>query len=55
MIVQEEENDNNFISDDSSVSSNDSESRASRKVVKNDFWFKKNKAENPFRGGRQKI
>ena len=43
------------MSDDRSVSSNDSESHVSRKVVKDDFWSKKNKAENPFGGGRQKT
>ena len=54
IIVQAEESDNNYISDDSSAFSNDSESQVSRKVVKDDFWSKKNKAENPFGGGMQK-
>ena len=48
IVVQEEESDNNYMSDDSSASSNDSESQVSRNVVKEDFWPKKNKAENPF-------
>ena len=54
-IAQEEESNNNYMSNDSLASSNNSESHVSRKVIKNDFWSKKNKAENPFGGGRQKV
>ena len=32
-----------------------SESQVSRKVVKDDFWSKKNKAENPFGGAGRKF
>ena len=42
------------MSDDSAASLNDSENQVSRKVIKEDFWPKKNKAENPFGGDIQK-
>ena len=53
-ITEEEERDYNYMSDDSSASSNDSDNQVSRKVAKEDFWSKKIKAENPFGRGRQK-
>ena len=36
------------------VSSNNSEEKPSQKVVKEDFWPRKKKSENPFGGGRTK-
>ena len=45
---------NNYMSDDSSTSSNKSEEQVSRKVTKEDFWSKNNKAHNPFGGGNHK-
>ena len=42
------------MSNDSSISSNNFEERPSRKGVKEDFWSRKKKLENPFGGGKTK-
>ena len=42
------------MSDDCYISSINSENRSSKKVVKENFWTNRKKAENPF-GGKSKI